>query len=387
MHTALRPWTTTGIALVGAGVIAVAPIAPVTSALEPVAVRTHAPTVYLSQVELTATVADILQFPAFRQYIINEVGDFLIQVGGLVEAGAGLGQVVAAIPETLVLLTQQLFSLDLLGALDTIGTALVGGFLTVALPIIESRALIEERNAAILGALATAGPTALLGAGAAIVGAINTVLEASIIGGQQVVDAVLTFDLGNIINAFVDATGDFFRSFGDAGQNLVDGIVFVQQTIAEALATQPPAAITSVPELDESNTFSLTAAEVQRSAFTASDTGDLSGIEQQPPQDPVDDGTGQVGDDDIGGDDDPEGDDQDPQGDGQDQQGDDDGDGDLGESDPGAPTAGDDDADDPNGEIGATDPSPNDTDTSTGGSGGDTDTGDNNDDGNDADAA
>jgi hypothetical protein len=74
----------------------------------------------------------------------------------------------------------------------------------------------------------------------AIVGAIDAVLQAAIIGGQQVVDAILPLDLGNLINAFVDATGDFFASFGTAGTILVDGIVFVQQTIAEALAAQPP---------------------------------------------------------------------------------------------------------------------------------------------------
>src|SRR5689334_9973450 len=72
MQAAVRPWVTTGIALVSAGVIAATPIAPPPPALSP---QVHIPQVEMPKVELTASIADILTFPSFRQWILNRIDD------------------------------------------------------------------------------------------------------------------------------------------------------------------------------------------------------------------------------------------------------------------------------------------------------------------------
>ncbi|MEO3757280.1 hypothetical protein ABGB19_03180 [Mycobacterium sp. B14F4] len=269
--------------------IAVAPITPVTAPPDvPVAVA-KVRSVTLPDVQLAASVADIFTFPILRQYVINEVGDFLVQIGAWTQAGANLAEVIGAVPETLRLLTQQLLSLDLLGALDTISTALVGSIAAVGLPFIESSIELSERELARQLALASASPEAFIGLALSFVGAVETVLQASIIGGQQVVDAILTFDLGNIATAFLDATRDFFASFAVGGQILVDGIVFYQQTIAAALAAQPPTAMvatdaeltgpTSVPDLDDDAKLLTLSTEPEPDGqeLTKSDTAEEQG--------------------------------------------------------------------------------------------------------------
>lgn len=72
MHTAARPWVTTSVALVGAAVIAVTPDAPAPPALVP---QVHIPDVHLPAVQLSASIADIFTFPAFRQFVVNQIND------------------------------------------------------------------------------------------------------------------------------------------------------------------------------------------------------------------------------------------------------------------------------------------------------------------------
>jgi hypothetical protein len=252
MQTALRPWITSGIALVGASVIVIAPVAPPPPVEVAVA---HVPSVHLPAVQLSASILEIFTFPAFRQYFLNYAVDLVTLGVGVAQASANLGQAIGLLPETLRLLTQQLLTLDLQGALTTIETALIGTVVAVGAPLLDALITVRERSAAVQLAMVSAVPRAILGAGAAVLDAIDGVLRASIAGGQEIVDAVLTLNLGNILDALVNATGNFLGSFVDGGQIIVDGIVFAQQTIATALATPaPPAAaaeVSRVPNLED----------------------------------------------------------------------------------------------------------------------------------------
>ena len=99
MHTAVRPWVTTGVAIVGAGVIAVSPVAPLPRVHVP---EIHAPAVQVAmpEVQLTATFADLLDFEVLRQVIVNRIDDIATLGVGLALSGAGLGAAIAAIPGT-----------------------------------------------------------------------------------------------------------------------------------------------------------------------------------------------------------------------------------------------------------------------------------------------
>ena len=73
MHTALRPYMTTGVALVGASVIAVTPISP-----PPAAIHMPAPRVSSASVELTAAFDPIT---AYTQLFTNTFNN-LVGLGG-----------------------------------------------------------------------------------------------------------------------------------------------------------------------------------------------------------------------------------------------------------------------------------------------------------------
>ena len=73
------------------------------------------PQVHMPAVQLTASVADIFTFPAFRQYLLNRIDDVVTLGVGLAGSAAGLGQSIVALPSTLVTATQQVLTGDLLG--------------------------------------------------------------------------------------------------------------------------------------------------------------------------------------------------------------------------------------------------------------------------------
>jgi hypothetical protein len=252
MHTVLRPWITTGVALVGASVIAVTPVAPPPPALVP---QMHIPQVQMPSVELTASIADIFTFPAFRQYIVNQIDDLVTLGVGLADAGVALGQSIALIPETLRTVTQQVLSGDLLGALTTIEVALVGSIVAVGEPILDAIIERRQRVLAVSQALQQAVPEAFFDVVGGVGRGLDTVVRAFIVAGQDLVDAVLSLNLGNIVNSLVNGTTLVLGSLVDGGQQVVDGIVSAQQTIATALAAQP--------------------APVSATAFNATDVPDL----------------------------------------------------------------------------------------------------------------
>ena len=239
MHTAVRPWVTTGVAIVGAGVIAVSPVAPLPRVHVP---EIHAPAVQVAmpEVQLTATFADLLDFEVLRQVIVNRIDDIATLGVGLALSGAGLGAAIAAIPGTLVTLTQQILTGDFDGALTTIETYLIESGAAIIGPTLGAIIERRERYLAVQAALQTALPTAIVEFGAGVVAAIDVVARAAIEGGTIVADTVLDGDFGNLPGAFVEGTAVFLASFGPAGQALIDGTAAAQETLADALAATPP---------------------------------------------------------------------------------------------------------------------------------------------------
>jgi hypothetical protein len=174
-----------------------------------------------------------------------------------------LGQSIAAIPSTLSTVTQQVLTGDLLGALTTVETYLVGSIVAVGEPTLAAIIERRQRVLAVQQALQLAVPEAFFD----VVGGfgLDEVARAFIVAGQGLVDAVLSFSPGAIVDALVNGTALVLGSFAEGGQHVVDGIVSAQQTIATALAAKPdPTAVavsahvanpaaTDVPKLSRKN--------------------------------------------------------------------------------------------------------------------------------------
>jgi len=145
--------------LVGASVIAVRPIAPPPQALVP---QVQVPEVHMPAVQLSASIADIFTFPALRQFVLNRIDDIATLGVGFAGSAAGLGQSIAQLPSTLVTITQQVLTGDLLGALTTIETYLVGSIVAIGEPTLAAIIERRQRYLAVREALQVAVPAAII---------------------------------------------------------------------------------------------------------------------------------------------------------------------------------------------------------------------------------
>ncbi len=261
IDASIRPWFTTGVALVGATAIAMAPLAPITASSPTVNVRA-ATAVVSSEVHLTAVEFPyILTLPIVRQAISNWAENWAVYLAGLAKAGVGLGQSVLAIPGVTVEIIQEVLALDFVGAFDTFATAVRDSVVAVGQPLLDSLIWRNQKALAVQTALQAAVPQALIDSINGFLVAGNGVVTSLIVGTQNLVAAILTFNLGNIVDAAVDGTRNFIVALGAGAEAIVDGIEAAQLGIATALATPPPPAPLadvselSTPAVDE--TFSL----------------------------------------------------------------------------------------------------------------------------------
>ncbi len=243
MDVSVRPWLMTGVALVGASAVAMAPISPSWPAKDlPVA-----PTAISSSSEVALNAIEIpyiLTLPIVRQQIRNWAENWAVYLRGLGQAGIGLAQSVLAIPGVTVEIVQQIFALDFVGAFDTFAQAVRDSVVAVGQPLLDSAIWRNQKYLVVEAALSAAWPQAVIDVANGFLAAGSGVATAFIQGTQDLVAAVLTFDLSNIVDATVDGTRNFLISLGDGARSIVTGIESAQLGIATALATAPPPAPT-----------------------------------------------------------------------------------------------------------------------------------------------
>lgn len=260
MELSLRPWFTTGVVLVGATALAIAPIAPSTPSMSsPIASVRAATTAISTELHLTALdVPYLLTLPIVRQYIRNWGENWAVYLGGLAKSGVGLTESLLSIPGVTVEIVQQLFALDFVGAFDTFTGAVRDSVVAVGQPLLDSVIWRNQKYYVVQAALRAAVPKAFIDLTNGFLTAGSGVTTALIEGIQDFVGAVLTFNLGNVINAAIDGTTNLVVSLSEGAGAIVDGIEAAQKGIATALATPPPpspfadVAAMSAPAIDVS---------------------------------------------------------------------------------------------------------------------------------------
>jgi len=262
MEASLRPWFTTGVALVGASAIAMAPIVPITPSSPAADVRAAAAAV-TAEFDLTALdIPYILTLPIVRQQIRNWAANWAVYLAGLGKAGVGLAESLLSIPGVTVEIIQEVLALNFVGAFDTLTTAIRDSVVAVGQPLLDSLIWRNQKYLAVQTALQAAVPQAFIDATNGFLQAGNIVTTSLIVGTQDLVAAILTLNLGNIIDAAVEGTKNFFVALGDGAGAIVAGIEAAQLGIATALATPPPpspfvADVSAMRTLSVDNTFSL----------------------------------------------------------------------------------------------------------------------------------
>lgn len=223
--------------MVGATAVAMSPITPSWQApAVPVAAPAITSDFHLTDFELPY----ILTLPIVRQSIRNWAENWAVYLAGLGKAGIGLGQSVLAIPGVTVEIIQQIFDLDFVGAFDTFTQAVRDSVIAVGQPLLDSAIWRNQKYLVVQAAMEAAWPKAVIDIANGFLDAGSGAVNAFILGTQNLVAAVLTFDLSNIVDATVDGTKNFLVSLGDGARSIVDGIEAAQLGITTALATAPP---------------------------------------------------------------------------------------------------------------------------------------------------
>lgn len=214
------------VAMIGAGALAITPIAPVHPAGPPalsVAVQNTAMAVELVnpfdafRPVMTATFEDLYfavqdaiddPFPVVRSVLSNQTTYFFTAAFGLAKAGNYLGSGAFELPGQLLAATQLALSGDVEGALQTIKTATLEPLSEAAKVVTNAVQRIVGQQIAIVQNLITAVPQAGGLVLAATVNAVKTIIAASLEAGKGVLDAVKTVKPVAVWNAVVQGAAD-----------------------------------------------------------------------------------------------------------------------------------------------------------------------------------
>lgn len=298
MEASIRPWFTTGVALVGAGAIAMTPISPIPTSSPASEVRA-ATAAISAQFDLTAVEWPyVLSLPIVRQQILNWGANWAVYLAGLGKAGVGVVDSLLAIPGVTVEIIQEIFALNLVGAFDTFATAVRDSVVAIGQPLLDSVIWRNQKYLVVQAALESAVPRAWIDLANGFLAAGNVVTTSLIQGTQDFVAAVLTFNLGNIIDATLEGTKNFFVALGDGAGSIIAGIEAAQRGISAALATPPPpppdfnyqvSDVAGLRTLAVDNTVSLTGKQdVATLEQPVTDTADLTVVKDlEPAADPV----------------------------------------------------------------------------------------------------
>ncbi|HEX2214851.1 MAG TPA: hypothetical protein VHH12_15650 [Mycobacterium sp.] len=206
MQVAVRPYLTTGVALVGAGVIAVSPIAPPVPEIE-------VPAVHSAPVALTATYAELIDntlsnlgfigndlfeegiAPILQQIAVNQltlVQDLGAAVHRLLEASNPVG-----IPATLTTALGQLAAGQIQEAAETLST----GVILAALPLLPPLQVPINNLVAVINLV----PQIIPQLGIALISPPLSLFQGTAAAIQDVVDDVGAGDLTAVVNAIINA--------------------------------------------------------------------------------------------------------------------------------------------------------------------------------------
>ena len=303
MQLAVRSYLTAGVALVGAGAIAVSPIT-----LAPPEV--HLPSIHAASaaVDLAATVDPITEWvqvltttfnnvaalgaqvqadpaPILQQLITNQLAYAGIVAPALQEAAGTLVSGLSSIPQTLVTATNQLAAGNFNDAVQTVyqaGLGLVLGPVISLLTIPDIFTQATQHFANVVAAI----PDVLLSVGLSALSPLSGAVYVYGNTGQQVIDAVRNADVGAAINAIVNAPAAFTDAIlngvesqgsvgllspyaGEFSSGLFASLIHARDTFAQALGasappTVPPAqavsnAVAALPAEDTTVTLSTAA--------------------------------------------------------------------------------------------------------------------------------
>jgi hypothetical protein len=298
MQLAMRPYVTAGIAIVGASVIAVTPIAPsanvsmsmqsvnLTASIDnPIAVFT--PVVNAAGDWITSTIQSEIAnpFPILQQIAANQITTAR-EVLAAAQAGAkGLGELAAGLPAALQAAGAKLAVGDVNGAIDAIISSGLNPIIGMITGIWTPLQAAFQRPFAIGQAMVPAMFD--VGLSVVLAGILSTVgigmdtgttpfVQQIVKSTQAVLTAVTTLNPINVLNAIQHGFADVALNLIKQVSDFTTGTVpFIRDTIVRALqAGSPTAALTAaVAATTETAAAELTASAADTDSATSSPAG------------------------------------------------------------------------------------------------------------------
>lgn len=259
MQRALRPYVTTGIALVGAGVIAVTPVTAPPPEVHLPAVTLAANPVVDAYTELLQTTWTNLQavgsqawnqgMPILEQFLVNTRANLNIVAKVPPEMFNALKYSVQQIRPTLDAAGVQLRAGQVGEAINTLWSGLViNPLVGVAFPLLNTLQ-IPVNMAKTFARVVEALPTAILiGVGLPVLSTMTAVVNSLGVVAQGLYDGITTGNLGAVLTTVLTAPATVIGGALNGDPNtgtvglingLVAGILNARQTIADAMAPPP----------------------------------------------------------------------------------------------------------------------------------------------------
>ncbi len=303
MQLTMRPYVTAGVALVGASVIAVAPVVPSQALHAPTLPQVHMPAVQLTALDNplevfapivtavqqllgdTANTAATSINPLLRQVVVNQLYT-LQQAQQLIgNVAGGLGTIGAALPGTLQAVGAQLATGNVNGAIDAFQSGIISGGLQLITGISQPIQNIVQRPLAVASALVPAMITTVqslvifavgstIGIGCSDCVTVKPIVQQMVSSIQSVLQAVTTLNPINVINAvqhgIADVTIDVIKQ---VDQFVTDAVPFIASTIQAALNVNPnaPGGVTVPPAAGATTAAAVKVSTVAAAAPKATD--------------------------------------------------------------------------------------------------------------------
>jgi hypothetical protein len=254
MYAAARPFVTGGIALVGASVIAVSPIAPplpdlhlpnpaqITAATELAAfvnpIATLVDVITASVNNLATTGGQILAdpFPVLQQVFANQLG--IATTLGTAAQGIINAIATSTFPASLQTAFGQLAQGDITGAVETFNTALTIagiGLLTPLQPVLSIPSVMAQNMLNVANTL----PNIVLTLGLGLLSNVESVTVQMGADAQAFVDAIGAGDvvtaLSTVLNAPIDVTGAFLNGIASGNVGFLSPNFGLLNTLAVAI--------------------------------------------------------------------------------------------------------------------------------------------------------
>ncbi len=269
MQLTMRPYVNAGLALAGAGVIAVAPVVPSQALHAPTLPQVHMPAVQLTALDNplevfgpivtalqqllgdTANTAETSINPLLQQVVINQLYT-LQQAQQLIgNVAGGLGTIGAALPATLQAVGAQLATGNVNGAIDAFQNGIILGGVQLITGISQPMQNILQRPLAVASALVPAMITTVgslvifavgstLGIGCSDCVTVKPIVQQMVSSIQGVLQAVTTLNPINVINAVQHGIADMAVDvIKQVDQFVTTAVPYLASTIQTALNVNP----------------------------------------------------------------------------------------------------------------------------------------------------